>query len=206
MKRKQIISLIIVFILACAYTCSFVSVSASNKNITVSMKNNSGIEKIAKRLSAYCIGYSMSKKTNNLTIKNTNKKRLSIAAYVRYNFNGDADYTQGELKNTVKNLFGKNVKKFQCSEFLMENPYDFYNGEFAYAGGDWGNMHPRYKIDKVTKNGKKYKVEVTGKIYHEFNRRTSKQCKITLKLKRFNKSIYGFVATGIKYKKYKGGM
>lgn len=170
--------------------------ASAKSNVTRSMSKNKNFKKLVKRISTYCIGDSFGKK-GTTTVKNNNKTRLSVAAYVRYHIDRDFDYTKAELKKTVKDLFGKDVKKIQCSGFLMKSTTGY-----AYAGGDFGTMQPKYKISKVTKSGKNYTATIIGKIYEVIEKKTTKQCKITLKFKKSGKSAFNYVATKIKYKKY----
>lgn len=177
-----------------------VSAKAKEKDVTSSMSKNKSLKKLIIRLSIYCIGDSLGKSTKTITVKNNNKNRLSIAAYVRYHINQDYDYTKKELSNTVMDLFGKKVKKVQCSRYLMKNTYDFYDGDYIYAGGDFGNMQPKYTIEKVVKKGKIYTAMVSGKIHYSYENATKKKCKITLNIKKCSKSKFKFIATKIKYK------
>lgn len=170
--------------------------ASAKSNVTRSMSKNKNFKKLVKRISTYCIGDSFGKK-GTTTIKNNNKTRLSIAAFVRYHIDRDFDYTKAELKKTVKDLFGKNVKKIQCSGFLMKSTTGY-----AYAGGDFGTMVPKYKISKVVKSKKKYTATIIGKIYENIEKKTTKQCKITLTVKKSSKSKFKFAATKIKYKNY----
>lgn len=181
-------------------------VEAKSKNVTRIMSKNKNLKKLVKRMSIYCDGVSLGQAAKTYKVKNNNKNRLSIAAFVRYQVNRDNDYTRKELKKTVVDLFGKKVDKFVCSGFLMENSYDFYDGEFAYAGGDFGNMTPKYSVNKITQKGKVYTVQITGKIKYDFTGEIKKQCKITMKVKKSKKSAYKFITKSIKYKKYKSGV
>ncbi len=210
-KFKKLVSLLIAIILVVsAISMSTTANSTTQKKhinkVTSSMTKNRNFKKLVKRLSTYCIGSSLGVSKKTITVKNNNKTRLSVAAYVRYGFNDDYSYTKKELKNTVFNLFGKKVKKIECYGFLGKNKYDYYDEDYIYTGGDLGNIFPIYSINKVTKKGKIYTVKVTGKIKYSYDKTIKKQCKITLKAKKNKKSSYKFVATSIKYRKCKGAV
>ena len=173
------------------------------KDVTYSIKKDNNLNKVINRLNSYCVAESANKpQTKNTEIKLSNKNMISIASYVRYNFNNDETFTKNELVNTVKLLFGKSITNIELGNWIRKAvSYDYTSDPYVYAGGDWGNYCAKYNILKIIETSNNvYKITIDGNMYCYETGKMKKICTVNLYIKKSSQSSYGYIVTKCNYK------
>lgn len=187
-----------------------VSARAASKDVTGKMARDKDLKRISKMVSAYTTAIDLSENSFSTTgkIKLNNANKLSIAAFIRFNYKDDIGYTAKELKNETKNLFGKKVgtasiKKAGKNNLLVcTSNKKYVQDPYMYCGGEFGDTIPKYKIQKVTKlNKNTYRVVIQNKIGSYGEKAVETLGTTTVQLKKNNVSKYGYNIKSIEYKR-----
>ena len=141
--------------------------------------------------------------TESVTVKLNAFNMFSIAGYVAANTGLGYQWTGAEIQEVTYNLFGKKPSVSSIPAYHSEKAGWIWKSPdgkgFQYAGGDWGGMGPGYKISKVRKIRKNvYEISIVNLLKDE---NSSKRIGTsTLRVKKNEKSSYGYIVTALSYK------
>lgn len=209
MKKKMSMVLTVVLMAVTLGTICPVQAHAAQTDVTKNMAANRNIRKLSKMITAYTTAMNLSNysTTKPVKVKMNNDDKLSIAAFVRYNFKNDYSYTAAELRSETKNLFGKSatvkkIKKDKTKMMMVCNADRRFvkKDAYMYCGGDFADVIPAWKITKVVQTGKNtYTVTIQNRIGYYGEKGTTAIGTTTLKVKKASASKYGYVIRGLGY-------
>lgn len=209
MKKRWMKLFIAVLFIGLALPVLSLHTEAASVNVTKKMASDKDLKKVCKMMAAYTTAMNISDKAtpNKTTLSLNDANKLSIAAFVRYNFKDDYGYTNKELKAESKALFGKAastgmIKNSGNMQLLVCTADKKYVAEpFMYCGGEFGDCVPKYQIKKVTQLKKnQYKVFIQNKIGVYGEKGAENVGTTVLKVQKTKASKYGYVVKGIEYK------
>lgn len=210
MKKKLSIILTVLLTAMVFAPATPVQVNAASKDVTAAMAGNKKVKKISKMVTAYTTAMNLSaaSTTKPVTVKMNDKNKLSVAAFVRYNYKEDYSYTAAELRSETKALFGKSVSTAAIKKntakstgmIVCSADKSFVKDPYMYCGGDFGDTIPAYRIKKVVRTGKKtYTVTIENQIRNYGEKGKTSIGTTTLKIKKAANSRYGYTVKGISY-------
>lgn len=211
MKKRWMKLFMAVVLMGIALPVMAVHTEAASKDVTKQMASDKDLKKVCKMMAAYTTAMNISDKatTEQTTLSLNDANKLSIAAFVRYNYKDDFGYTKKELKAESRALFGKAASTAVIgknnADLLVCSADKKYAAEpFMYCGGEFGDSVPKYKITKVTRIKKNvYQVEIDNK-FGVYGEKGSELAGTTvLKVKKTKVSRYGYVVKGITYRSAK---
>lgn len=184
---------------------AIMAVSLATGSIQV---NAASPKKDMHKILKYITTYTTALKTGNL-IKNykfkLNDKEMVFAAVItRFQYKHDSSYTNKELYNETKNLFGKKPKLSRIGPWRKftfvkktKNPKE----PWTYYGGEFGDGIPLYKVKKIEKKGKLYKVTVRNLLGNPFDNDKMKVGTTIVTLKKSKASKYNYIIKKLEFKK-----
>ena len=209
MKKRWMRLLMAVVFMGIALPVLTIQTEAASKDVTKQMSSNKDLKQVCKMMAAYTTAMNISDKASEQETKlaMSDADKLSIAAFVRYNYKDDFGYTKKELKAESKALFGKAagtgmIKNAKNADLLVCAADKKYVAEpFMYCGGEFGDCIPKYKIKKVIRIKKNvYQVEIENRLGVYGEKGSVKAGTTTLKVKKAKTSGYGYNVKGIKYR------
>lgn len=206
-KRVELFLIAIIFVLS-VIPKSVIYTKAASKDVTNKMMKNEELKEVCEMLTAYTTAMNLSENatTKKVILKLNNADKLSIAAFVRYNYKDDVGYTKKELEDETKKLFGKKaqtsiIKKAEKMKLLVcKSDKRYIKEPYMYCGGEFGDSIPLYKIKKITYVGNDtYQVKVQNEVGLYGEKETENIGITTLQLKKNKVSQYGFVIKKLTY-------
>ena len=207
--KKKIMTLCMTILMAALTAGTFViSADAASRDVTAKMSQDKNMKRICKMAAAYTTAMKTGGSDSTGTVKITlnNNSRLSIAAFVRYNYKGDYRYTAKELQAETKALFGKkagtgSIKALGKTDMLVCSSTGRAKTPYIYCGGDFGDMIPRYKITSIKALGRgTYEVSLENLMGVYGEKGTEKIGNTVLRLQKNAASAYGYNIKGITYR------
>lgn len=209
MKKRWMILFMTIMFMGITLPILAIHTEAASKDVTKQMASDKDLKQICKMMAAYTTAMNISEKASaeERTLSLNDAEKLSIVAFVRYNYKDDFGYTKKELKAESKALFGKGattniIKDEGKADLLVCNADKKYAAEpFMYCGGEFGDSIPKYKIKKITKIKKNlYQIEIDNKLGIYGEKETYNAGNTILTVKKTKTSTYGYIVKGITYK------
>lgn len=207
MKKRLVLFLTTVLFVLSIIPGSAIHVNAASKDVTNKMAGDKQFKQICEMISSYTTAMNLSENASaeQIELKLDDADKLSIAAFVRYNYKDDAGYTKKELKSETKALFGKKaginiIKNVNKINLLVCRSDKYVKEPYMYCGGEFGDTIPLYKIKKITYNGKNsYQVIIQNKVGVYGEKGVENVGTTILNLKKSKASKYGFIVRKIMY-------
>lgn len=208
MTKRWMKLFVAILFMGIAFPVLTLQTQAASRDVTDRMSSDKDLKQICKMMAAYTTAMNISDKaTADQTILSLNDAdRLSIAAFVRYNYKDDYAYTKNELKAESKALFGKGaatgiIKKSGKTDLLVCAADKKYVAEpYMYCGGEFGDSMPKYNIKKVTRIKKDvYKVVVNNRLGIYGEKGSENTGTTVLKVKKTKASRYGYIVKSVTY-------
>lgn len=205
MKKKMM-----AFLTALLLLVSVVPVHAAAADVTGKMSGDRDLKKISEMFAAYTTAMNLSGSVSDeqMDISLADANRLSIGAFVRYNYKDDFGFTAKELKKETRDLFGRAAKTSALKEQGQENMLVCAAGDawtsdpYMYCGGDFSDCIPSYKIKKVVQLKKNlFSVQIQNRMRIYGEKGSEDMGTTTLKVKKDKDSAYGYIVRDVAYKK-----
>lgn len=205
MKKKMM-----AFLTALLLLVSVAPVHAAAADVTGKMSGDRNLKQISEMFAAYTTAMNLSGSVSDgqtdISLEDAN--RLSIGAFVRYNYKDDYGFTAKELKKETRDLFGKAVnanilkRQGQANMLVCAAGDDFTSDPYMYCGGDFSDCIPAYKIKKVVRLKKNlYRVEIQNRMRIYGEKGSEDMGTTILKVKKDKDSAYGYIVKDVIYKK-----
>lgn len=208
MKKKVMTLCMTVLMVTLTAGVFTVHADAASRDVTAKMSKDKNLKRITRMMTAYTTAMNISgpaqKKTTNIKLNSSN--RLSIAAFVRFQYKEDVGFTANELKAETKALFGKGtgagqIKAYGKTSMLVCNSNRYVKEPYMYCGGEFGDNIPLYKITRIRQIGKNtYQVTAQNRLGIYGEKGSEKIGTTTLILKKAAASRYGYIVKNIAYK------
>lgn len=213
-KLSGILAMVAVLLTMTMAAVPVTTVEAATKDVTAKMSRDKKLKKVCRMVTSYTTAMELStepgsEKSEKLTtVKLNNANRLSIAAFIRFHEKGDVGYTTKELKKTTKDLFGKTAninKKYvkpmgKTSMLVCSSDKRYVSEPYMYCGGEFGDMEPRFRIQKIVQTGRKtYEITAENRVGVYGEKGTEKIGTTVLMVKKTSGKGYGYMVKKIRY-------
>lgn len=191
-----------------------VTVKAVSKDVTEEMSQDKDLKDVCQIVTAYTTAMELSedpdgeKSEEMTTVELNNANCLSIAAFTRFNEQEDMGYTEKELKETTKDLFGsaamvseKYIKEIGKTDMLVcISDGEYVSEPYMYCGGEFGDMIPCFEIQNITETGKQtYEITAENQIGVYGEEGSEKVGTTVFTVKKTPEKGYGYVIKEIAY-------